>query len=260
MNNPKITYGITVCNEGWQLKQLLYKLFPYLQTGDQILIQSDETNVTDDVLNVIDEFQSHYQSSDFGFKHITTPLNRDFGRFKNILKFHATGDWIFQIDADEYPTESLLTSLLYLLKENNHADVILVPRINTVTGITQTYVDKWGWRHQVIDHPLLKVSAIIDEMSKEYKDFLNKNNAIYNTEDGVVYYHEPVINFPDYQWRLYKNKPNIKWVNKVHERLEGFEFYATLPADISWCLMHEKDIHRQINQNDFYDGIIKDGK
>ena len=28
------------------------------------------------------------------------------------------------------------------------------------------------------------------------------------------------VNWPDYQWRIWKNKPKIKWKNKVHEVLE----------------------------------------
>ena len=29
------------------------------------------------------------------------------------------------------------------------------------------------------------------------------------------------VNWPDYQWRIWKNIKRIKWKNKVHEVLEG---------------------------------------
>jgi hypothetical protein len=63
------------------------------------------------------------------------------------------------------------------------------------------------------------------------------------------------VNFPDYQWRIYRNDPKIKWVNKVHERLVGFGVYAMLPADSEYCLSHAKEISRQESQNEFYDKI-----
>jgi len=67
-----------------------------------------------------------------------------------------------------------------------------------------------------------------------------------------VKYYRPVINWCDYQWRIYKNNDNIKWVNKVHERLEGFKTYATLPAEEDWSLYHPKTIQKQEKQNSYY--------
>ena len=64
------------------------------------------------------------------------------------------------------------------------------------------------------------------------------------------------VNWPDYQWRIWKNTPEIKWVNKVHERLDGFKTYAQLPADTeAMALYHPKTIDRQIKQNAYYDTL-----
>jgi hypothetical protein len=63
------------------------------------------------------------------------------------------------------------------------------------------------------------------------------------------------INFPDYQWRIYKNDSKIVWVNKVHERLSGFKTYAALPEYVEYCLLHHKTIDRQETQNEFYDKL-----
>jgi hypothetical protein len=63
------------------------------------------------------------------------------------------------------------------------------------------------------------------------------------------------VNWPDYQWRIWKNIPEIKWVNKVHERLEGFKTYAPLPADEQFALQHPKSINKQIRQNAYYDTL-----
>jgi len=95
-------------------------------------------------------------------------------------------------------------------------DLYLLPRINRVTGITSAHVDKWGWQ-------------------------LNK---------------EGWVNYPDYQSRIYKNSPTIKWEGKVHEKITGFETYAPFPSDnYDYCILHYKDIERQEKQNTMYNSI-----
>ena len=122
---------------------------------------------------------------------------------------------MFQIDADERPHEWWIVSLPSILKNNPDNEVYLVPRINTVKGLTQEHINKWRWN-------------------------VNK--------DGWV-------NFPDYQWRIWKNKSEIKWVNKVHEKLSGYKTYAALPAEIIFTLSHPKEIERQEKQNAYYDTL-----
>jgi len=56
--------------------------------------------------------------------------------------------------------------------------------------------------------------------------------------------------------RIWKNKPEIKWKNKVHEVLEGFVSYSPLPSLEELSLYHPKDIKRQEQQNTFYDTIL----
>ena len=63
------------------------------------------------------------------------------------------------------------------------------------------------------------------------------------------------VNWPDFQWRIYKNHPKIKWVNKVHEVLEGYETWANLHEDEQFALYHPKDIERQVKQNNYYETL-----
>ena len=70
-----------------------------------------------------------------------------------------------------------------------------------------------------------------------------------------VKYYKPIINWCDYQTRIVKNTPSIKWKNKVHEILEGYKQYAALPAEDEFCLLHPKTIERQEKQNSFYNTI-----
>jgi glycosyltransferase involved in cell wall biosynthesis len=142
-------------------------------------------------------------------------FNNHFADWKNKLSSFCKGDYIFQIDADELPNENLIAVLPELLEENNEIDVFLVPRVNTVEGLTPEHIAKWGWRVN---------------------------------DEGWV-------NWPDYQWRIWKNKPEIQWVNKVHERLDGFKMYTAMPDVEYFALYHPKTIERQEKQNNYYETL-----
>ena len=70
-------------------------------------------------------------------------LENDFAAHKNSVIENSTGDYIFHIDADEYPNEILLQQLKQIL-EINDVDLIWVPRVNTVDGFTNEDVQRWG--------------------------------------------------------------------------------------------------------------------
>ena len=201
-----ISIAITVCNEYEELNTLLdYLQERALSNEYEIIIQIDKDNYTDEVISVI---------VNRGIKHYFFPLNKDFASYKNELSKHCSGEYIFQIDADEIPSIDLLNMLPEIILGNPEIDVYLVPRINMVSGITEEHIQKWRW----------------------------------NVEGDR-------INFPDYQWRIYKNIPSIKWINKVHERLDGFKTYTTLPPQDEFCLLHPKTIERQEKQNEFYESL-----
>jgi glycosyltransferase involved in cell wall biosynthesis len=168
---------------------------------------------------------------------------------------HATGKWIFQIDADEYPSDSLLSMLTYITTENLNTDVILVPRVNIVNGITVEHIEKWRWAITTLNHPKFTSTVDIDSIDSDYLELLRKYNCVIWEDANRITFRKPVINFPDYQWRLYQNKESIRWINPVHEILSGYKTYSMLPQDVSWALVHIKDIQRQEKQNEYYDKI-----
>jgi len=201
-----ISYAITACNEHEELDRLLQLLNNNIRDIDEVVIQLD-TNTTEKVKEVCYKYPA--------FTLIEFPLNNNFASFKNNLTKHCNRDYIFQIDADEVPELSLLESLSSILDDNSNVDIFLTPRINTVEGLTQEHINKWGWS-------------------------LNEKGW---------------INYPDYQWRIYKNNPEIKWINKVHERLIGFKEFAYLPDQDGYNLLHPKTIERQEKQNQFYNTL-----
>ena len=201
-----ISFAITVHNEHEELDKLLQQLVKNIRVEDEIVVQMDIT-ATEEVKAVVNNYK---------LTNYFHPLNKDFATFKNNLKSLCTKDWIFFIDADE--------TLNYYFSKNIHeflelnkgiVDLIAVPRVNKVNGLTQAHIDKWRW-------------------------FVDDNGW---------------VNWPDYQTRICANKPEIKWVNKVHERLTGFKTSAQLPALEEWSLTHIKDIDRQEKQNKFYETI-----
>ena len=210
----KISYAIPVCNEHEELKRLLDFLEVNIRKEDEVVVQCDEGNTTPEVYKVIN---SERYSDGFReqFKVIEFPLNDHFSNFKNNLKENCSGDWIFQIDADEWPDEYLISVLPAILEENTETDVFLVPRINEVIGIQQSHLGEWGW----------------------------------NMSD------KGWINFPDYQTRILRNIPEINWHNKVHEVVKGHKKFAPLPANEEYCLWHPKEITRQEIQNKFYNTL-----
>lgn len=208
----KISYAITVCNEIDEIKRLIPLLLEHKREEDEIVIQQD---LCGSVKGLLDVKVKEYCEGLSNVKYITFDLNNHFANFKNNLTDNCTGDYIFQIDADEYPNDYLLTTLPQILEFNPSNEVYFVPRVNTVEGLTQSHIQKWGWRVN---------------------------------EKGWV-------NFPDHQMRIWKNKPEIRWVNKVHEVLKGYKSYATLPSDEEMSLYHPKEIDRQEKQNEFYETI-----
>jgi len=70
-----------------------------------------------------------------------------------------------------------------------------------------------------------------------------------------IKYYTPIINWCDYQTRIVKNSHSVKWTNKVHERLDGYKMFATLPPQDEFCLIHPKTIERQEKQNNFYNTL-----
>jgi len=200
-----ISYAIPVCNEHKEIDRLLELLVKNKRDEDEIIVQCDQGNTTSEVYQVLDKYTSN-------IKKIEYPLKGNFAAFKNNLKQNCKNNWIFQIDADEYLSESFIQNLHTVLQSNPMIQVFLVPRINTVEGLTQEHINKWRWQVN---------------------------------EKGWV-------NFPDYQTRILQNSPKINWGSKVHEVLLGHDNFSAFPAEEEYCLMHPKTIDRQERQNNLY--------
>jgi hypothetical protein len=203
----KLSYAITACNEVEETIRLVNQLLNYKGENSEIVVLLDTPKAPIELVEYL-ELQGNVD-------HITlieSEFDNDFAQWKNFLNSHCKGEWIFQLDADEYLTNDLIHNLEDILNNNIDKDLVLVPRINTVEGLTAAHIQKWGW---------------------------NVNEKGY-------------INFPDFQTRIFKNSDKIGWSGKVHERIVGFESYTNFPADEIYCIKHPKTIKRQEKQNDYY--------
>ena len=206
-----ISYGITVCNEADELNKLLEILIHKTDKEDEIVICVDGAD--DAVRFELDSFTQKYFDKKT-IKVYQRTLDKDFAAQKNSVIENCRGDYIFHIDADEIPHEILLSHIKQIL-EMNEVDLVWIPRVNTVEGITNEHCTKWGWR-------------------------INDKGW---------------INYPDYQARVFKRSKDIKWVRPVHEYITGCKTYAHLPSQEELSLYHHKKIEKQEKQNEFYKNI-----
>jgi hypothetical protein len=206
----KISYAITVCNEFVEIQKLIPFLLKHKRSEDEIVVLYDSKNGSKSV-------EDFLRAKSINGEFIWTPgeFNRHFADWKNKLNSLCSGDYIFQIDADEIPHLSLIKNLPIVLEHNSSVELYAIPRVNTVEGLTQEHITKWGWN-------------------------LNEKEW---------------VNWPDFQTRIYKRSPEIKWQNRVHEVVKGYKQFTYLPMEEEWALYHPKDIKRQEKQNDYYNTL-----
>jgi hypothetical protein len=204
----KISYAITISSEINEPIDLIHFIHKHKQSQDEICVLLDKPKVHHWTLDQL------YRFSFLNWIVLKeSTFNNDFSEWKNKLNTMCTGDYIFNIDADELPSENLINNIHELIKINPEVLAYALPRVNTVEGLTQEHIQKWGWR--------------VDDENR--------------------------INYPDYQVRIYKNIPEICWEGKVHETLNIKKEVVSLPYGTEdWVLYHPKQIERQEKQNNYY--------
>lgn len=241
-NRISISYAITVCNEHEELRRLLTQLNKIAQPEDQIVIQVDHFKHTQEVNNVIEDFKDVFEVRGIEFVKLNCSLNDEndrpnFAKFKNNLLSWCKRDWIVNLDADELLGEDLAKYIKYFIEDHLDVECIILPRWNIVHDITGEYVDKMNW------------SVMRGPTTNDY-----------------------IINWPDWQSRIFVNNPEIRYEGNVHEKLVGYSTYALsdprannneIDVDFdkkldyikNWSIIHEKTFEKQKQQNEFYETI-----
>jgi glycosyltransferase involved in cell wall biosynthesis len=212
----KISYLVTCHNETLELLQLIEKL----KTHIDFVTPKDEVVILDDFSDNEDTKKILEKARSYGFSVVQHALNKNFGEHKNYGSKHCLGDFVCQLDADEYFHPVLLSNLHELLESNPIVELYHVPRVNIVRGMTADDARMWGWHvSQLTEFPGLPI--------------INWNSG-------------------DYQARIYKNDPKIYWHKPLHETITGAEYVSVLPLEVDYAIIHDKTIDRQRAQNEFY--------
>ena len=210
--------------EVWKLK-ISYSILTHNETDsllkliDFLVLFKDE----EDEIVILDDYSDNEKTKEIldnmvSLHEITFEqrhLLKDYAGQKNYLTRMCKGKYIINIDADELPNKKLIKNIKEILEANPTIDLFWIPRVNTVKDLTQEHIQKWGWQVN---------------------------------EKGWV-------NFPDYQGRIWRNRPNIRWEKPVHEKLVGYREHTFLPQEEEFCFYHPKDIGKQEKQNEFYNTI-----
>lgn len=204
----KISFAITVCNEYEEIKELVPFLIKHKRINDEIVILYDSKNGDEKVLDFLLEFNKlpnvqTWRSTDF---------NSDFAEWKNKLNEYCTGDYIFQLDADELISEYLVKNMHEIIEMNSEIDLFFLPRINTVKGITEEHIRKWRWNvdnNGRVNYP--------DYQGRVYKSNLKWGGKVHERIVGAKFYsllpmeeeyslsHHKTINRQEKQNNFYEN-------------------------------------------------------
>jgi len=214
-----ISYCITVYKEKDYIQNLLDKIYSCKTQDEEIVVVQTYKDIAEKSEEFFLEIQKIINSYTDILYH-TYHFENNFADLKNYLNSFANKNYIFNLDADEdYPTEGF-PIIRDLIQKNPSYDLLHLPRINTVSGLTAEDIKQWNWK--------------VDEKGW--------------------------INWPDYQPRLFKNLPHIKWQGGVHEQILGYSNMGIISPTSGVAIIHNKDIQRQREQNKLYDNIVADKK
>lgn len=224
----KISYLITCSNETDTLNALLSRVYDS--------IQYNETDQRDEIVLLVDSKDKYgndinketsdilYDFTQYGdVNWHCHSLDNNYGAHKNYGIERCSGNFIWQLDGDELPPETLLGENLHsIIDSNPNIEAYAVPRINDFKGVTEEHAKKWGWR--------LSISPT---------------------------YKRPIVNFPDFQFRIFKRDlPRISFLRRLHEKIEGYNSYVCLPAEEEYAIYHDKTIEKQIETNLRYNTLF----
>lgn len=163
--------------------------------------------MTPEVTTVIEKYKEHVSVHERAF-------DGNFSEQRNYHLSKCTGDFIFVLDPDEIPQESVIPKARKMC-EHGLTDLIFIPRINICPGYTEEWVRSHGFQ---------------------------VNEAGW-------------INWPDYQGRVFKNDPTIRWGNNLHEKIEGAVKPTGLEAHPVNALWHVKTVEVQDRSKVLYDSL-----
>ena len=197
----KLSYAITVCNESRELYSLIAFIKKVKDPEDEITILVDSAHVTQNVRDVLTFYKEDIIVNE-------RPFCGDFSVHRNYHTEMCTGDYIFLIDADEMPQETLIRNMKQTIEESK-GDAFMVPRINIHPGSTAEWI--------AASHFTVNEMGWINWPDFNYRIFKN-------------------------------DPKKIRFTNSLHESLTGFENRIVFSARPELAIWHIKSVEKQDNR------------
>lgn len=181
---------------------------------------SPHMNATTEIV-VLDDFSGSDMVKlvqSFPVRFFQRALDKNFSAQRNHLKSLCRGDFIFLLDPDEIPAPMLLRCLPNLIAamREHELDACSMPRLNRVLEASSP-----------VDARTLKLTD--DDLRTQPRDD---------------------------QTKLVRNAPDIRWTNRVHERLLGARRVGRVPQHVQYAIWHVKQRSRLEGQTKFYRSIL----
>lgn len=155
---------------------------------------------------------------------ICNKLNHSYSEHRNSILHLLKKDYSFFLDADEKPAKELMRSIRDIILSNDYPDLLLLPRVNIVHGLTPEAVQQYGW--DVTDGDIIQWAS------------------------------------GDYQTRLFKNNIGLCWTGNLHERIypSPSNTVYTLAKHPNNAIIHSKTIQQQLAGNARYQAQYTDAE
>jgi hypothetical protein len=205
-----LSYSVTVCTEFIEIQRLVRFLLQHKRPQDSIVVLFDEANGDPEVENFL---RTHSLNGEFQW--FKGRFDRDFAKWKNLLKSYCSADYSINIDADEMPTVEFMQYIPQIIEEND-IDVIAIPRENLVHGITPLHLEMWHWRmdeHDRINWPDQQLRIFRNTPEIKWEGKVHERVIGYKTistlptdSDTRLYFeHHKLISKQEKQNQLYSN-------------------------------------------------------
>lgn len=101
---------------------------------------------------------------------------------------------------------------------------------------------------------LENIDLVLEQNSNNEVIWLPRLNYFHDvTEQDILTwgwkYLDGMINFPDFQSRIFLNVDHIRYQRRLHEKVEGFKTYTFVPPQKDYAIVHEKTIEKQRQTN-----------
>lgn len=291
-NYPKITFGIIVLNGEPFTRYCLKSLYPYAH--EIIVVEGGHIDTTsvctpdghsiDGTLETLNKFKKDEDPENKltivtreGFWPKKDELGRDRTPQSRAYAELATGDYLWQVDIDEFYTEKDMKKILHMLLDNPEITAVTFPTY-TFWGDINYLADSWALRRRAkYYHRLFKWDkgyryvtheppTIVDENGIDLRE-KNWIDGAKMTKKGILMYHYSLL-FPwqvEQKVKLYKEeKPDscseiIQWADDNYFKLKNPYRIHNLYKYPSWLERFTGEHPQQVIQmmNDIKNKKIK---